>query len=83
MFCDVDNFDNVSNSSILSSWSLNDDVKRLLYGNSRKSKVKGQVTFDLRSHRSSDVHSRGTASLLDEMDWQAVDALVASLDDAV
>ena len=82
-----DNFDNISESSVLSAWSLNNDVKRILYGSKtqpRRSKVKPQVTFDLKRHdeRSLDLQSGGTASLLDDMDWQAVDALVASLDGA-
>ena len=71
----------------MSAWSVNEDVKRILYGSntvSRRSKVKSQVTFDLDrqsyDERSVDAQSRGTASLLDDMDWQAVDALVASLD---
>jgi len=83
----TDNFDNISNSSVLSAWSLNDDVKRILYGSKTKprpSKVKSQVTFEVESNdrRSVDLESRGTASLLDNMDWQAVDALIASVDDA-
>lgn len=88
----------VSLSSVMSTWKLSDDVKRLLYGSTERHR-KGHVTFDLQagsqSSRSSaghvnaqpmaddcEVKSCGTESLLGDVDWNDVDAMISGVDRA-
>nr|CAB3261057.1 uncharacterized protein LOC100176591 [Phallusia mammillata] len=90
----VDPLSDVSLSSVMSTWHVSDDVRRLLYGSSEK-RFKGHVTFDLESNQSlkslqshvtasriddSDVKSCGTESLLGDVDWNDVDAMISSVD---
>jgi len=78
----------------MSEWKLSDDVKRILYGSMESSKrSKARVTFDLEYRESMQIDdtepapapdgdssgSRDTASLIGDVDWNDVDAMLMSV----
>lgn len=81
-------FEYPSDTSILSTWKLSDDLQHILYGSVDVTKSKKQsrnrVTFesnenvDVESHDSSSNISRNTDSLLELVNWNDVDMMVAS-----
>lgn len=80
----ADDFEKLSNCSIISDWSLNDDVKRILYGSraAKKKPKKSTVTFNFKHQHVDDgfdARSDNTANLINDIDWESIDNLVASI----
>ncbi|XP_053153161.1 ciliogenesis and planar polarity effector 1 isoform X2 [Hemicordylus capensis] len=71
-----------SEEDAVSVWSVPDDIQEILYGNSHfEESLPQEDHYSLASLSNIDSVSESTSSILSKLDWNAVDAMVANMEE--